>query len=99
MEARAIGYTSINFDLILYGLPLQTSESVQSTIAKVVLLRPDRIAFYSYAHVPWVKPGQRKSTEADLPADAEKRALYEIGKAQFSANGYAEIEVGPFCAA
>ncbi len=94
-EARAIGYTSINFDLI-YGLPLQTRESVQQTIAKVLLLRPDRIAFYSYAHVPWVKPGQRKFTEADLPADSEKRALYEIGKAQFSANGYVEIGMDHF---
>jgi len=94
-QARAIGYTSINFDLI-YGLPLQTRDSVIDTIDKVNLLRPDRIAYYSYAHVPWVKPGQRKFTEADLPADEEKRALYEIGKEKFSQNGYVEIGMDHF---
>lgn len=93
--ARNIGYDSINFDLI-YGLPLQTQHSVIDTINKVNLLKPDRIAFYSYAHVPWVKPGQRKFTEADLPADEEKRALYEIGKAMFAENGYVEIGMDHF---
>ena len=93
--ARNIGYTSINFDLI-YGLPLQTRKSVIDTIDKVNLLKPDRIAFYSYAHVPWIKPGQRKFTENDLPVDEEKRALYEIGKEKFSENGYAEIGMDHF---
>src|SRR5690606_1855157 len=65
---RQIGYTSINFDLI-YGLPLQTKNSVSDTIKQVKQLKPDRIAFYSYAHVPWVKPGQRKFTDADVPVD------------------------------
>ncbi len=94
-EARTIGYSSINFDLI-YGLPLQTRESVIDTISKVNLLKPDRIAFYSYAHVPWLKPGQRKFTENDLPANEEKRALYEIGKKLFSENGYIEIGMDHF---
>lgn len=93
--ARTIGYTSINFDLI-YGLPLQTRKSVIDTINKVNLLKPDRIAFYSYAHVPWIKPGQRKFTEMDLPVDEEKRALYELGKEKFSENGYAEIGMDHF---
>lgn len=93
--ARNIGYRSINFDLI-YGLPLQTRKSVIDTINKVNLLKPDRIAFYSYAHVPWVKPGQRKFTENDLPIDEEKRALYEIGKEKFSENGYIEIGMDHF---
>jgi oxygen-independent coproporphyrinogen-3 oxidase len=94
-QARNIGYTSINFDLI-YGLPLQTRKSVIDTINKVNILKPNRIAFYSYAHVPWVKPGQRKFTEADLPVDEEKRALYEIGKEKFSENGYSEIGMDHF---
>jgi oxygen-independent coproporphyrinogen-3 oxidase len=94
-KARNIGYTSINFDLI-YGLPLQTRKSVIDTIDKVNILRPDRIAFYSYAHVPWIKPGQRKFTENDLPVDEEKRALYEIGKEKFSKNGYVEIGMDHF---
>jgi oxygen-independent coproporphyrinogen III oxidase len=94
-EARQIGYTSINYDLI-YGLPLQTLDSVKSTIDRVIQLKPDRIAFYSYAHVPWIKPGQRKFTEADLPADMTKRALYEAGKAMFLQNDYEEIGMDHF---
>lgn len=93
--AKEIGYSSINFDLI-YGLPLQTRESVIDTIDKVNLLHPDRIAFYSYAHVPWIKPGQRKFTEADLPVDTEKRALYEIGREKLESAGYIEIGMDHF---
>jgi len=94
--ARKIGYTSINFDLI-YGLPLQTKKSIVDTINKVNLLRPDRIAFYSYAHVPWIKGvGQRKFTESDLPSGAEKRALYEIGLEMLRDNGYQEVGMDHF---
>ncbi len=94
-EARAIGYNSINFDLI-YGLPFQTLASVVDTINQVILLKPDRIAFYSYAHVPWIKPGQRSFTEKDLPVDAEKRKLYETGKEMFIKAGYKEIGMDHF---
>jgi oxygen-independent coproporphyrinogen-3 oxidase len=95
-NARKIGYTSINFDLI-YGLPLQTTESMQHTIDKVIRLLPDRISFYSYAHVPWIKgTGQRRYTEADLPRDEEKRQLYELGKLLFDSNGYTEIGMDHF---
>lgn len=93
--ARSIGYTSINFDLI-YGLPLQTMESIVTTIQKVVDMHPDRIAFYSYAHVPWLKPGQRKYTERDLPSDENKRALYEKGRALLEKQGYMEIGMDHF---
>jgi len=94
--AREIGYTSVNYDLV-YGLPLQTMTSVDDTIRKVVQLRPDRISFYSYAHVPWVKGvGQRRYSEVDLPKDEEKRALYELGKALFADNGYSEIGMDHF---
>lgn len=93
--ARDNGYSSINFDLI-YGLPLQKKQSVIDTIDKVNQLKPDRIAFYSYAHVPWLKPGQRKFTEADLPADIEKRELYETGKKMLLGNGYSEIGMDHF---
>ena len=94
-EARSIGYNSINFDLI-YGLPFQTLKSIEDTINQVNLLRPDRIAFYSYAHVPWIKPGQRSFTEKDLPLDTEKRALYELGKKKFLLSGYKEIGMDHF---
>lgn len=97
-EARAIGYTSINFDLI-YGLPLQTRATIKDTFEKVALLEPDRIAYYSYAHVPWVKPGQRMFTEADLPSNEEKRALYELGKGILSEMLYHEIGMDHFALA
>lgn len=93
--ARSLGYTSVNFDLI-YGLPLQTQKSIRDTVEAVCQLRPDRIAFYSYAHVPWIKPGQRRFTEADLPNGDEKRALYELGRTLLEAQGYREIGMDHF---
>ncbi|SMD31958.1 oxygen-independent coproporphyrinogen-3 oxidase [Reichenbachiella faecimaris] len=94
-QARTIGYESINFDLI-YGLPLQTKKSITDTCQKVQILKPDRIAFYSYAHVPWVKPGQRMFTEKDLPSHEEKRELYELGKQLLTEIGYGEIGMDHF---
>lgn len=94
-EAKKAGYSSINFDLI-YGLPLQTRASIIDTMHKVNNLRPHRIAFYSYAHVPWVKPGQRKFTEADLPVDEEKCALYGLGREMLTSSGYQEIGMDHF---
>jgi oxygen-independent coproporphyrinogen-3 oxidase len=93
--ARKIGYTSVNFDLV-YGLPFQTLEGIVNTITEVIKLKPERIAFYSYAHVPWIKPGQRKFTEMDLPVDTVKRNLYEKGRALFQSNGYHEIGMDHF---
>jgi len=93
--AREIGYSSINFDLI-YGLPLQTYEGLGDTISQVEKLMPDRIAFYSYAHVPWIKPGQRSFTELDLPSVDEKQRLYELGCKMFTAMGYEEIGMDHF---
>ncbi len=95
LRAREIGFQSINYDLI-YGLPFQTQESVRKTIEQVRELRPDRIAFYGYAHVPWIKPGQRRFTESDLPAGDEKRALYELGRGLLEEVGYREIGMDHF---
>lgn len=94
-QARQAGYTSVNFDLV-YGLPFQSIGSMHNTLQQVLLLRPDRIAFYSYAHVPWLKPGQRKFTENDLPLDADKRALYNLGQAAFLSAGYQAIGMDHF---
>ncbi len=94
-KAREIGYTSINIDLV-YGLPYQTITSVRSTIENIISLKPERIAFYSYAHVPWLKPGQRKYTDKDLPLASEKRALYEIGKELFIGADYTDIGMDHF---
>ncbi|WP_445749256.1 oxygen-independent coproporphyrinogen III oxidase [Polaribacter sp.] len=94
--ARKIGFTSVSHDLI-FGLPFQTKENVIETITKTITLQPDRISFYSYAHVPWIKGvGQRGFDEQDLPKDDEKRVLYEIGKELFSDLGYEEIGMDHF---
>jgi len=92
--ARKLNYKSINFDLI-YGLPAQTIESVQNTMKEVVKLSPDRIAYYSYAHVPWIKKAQ-KSFEKLLPNGNEKRALYVEGKVLLKKAGYYEIGMDHF---
>lgn len=94
--AREIGYESIGHDII-FGLPFQTIEDVVDTIEKTKSLHPDTLAFYSYAHVPWIKGnGQRGFKEEDLPKDNEKRMLYEIGKKLLHKNGYEEIGMDHF---
>ncbi len=94
-DAREIGYTSINVDLV-YGLPYQTINSIKNTITKIISLHPERIAFYSYAHVPWLKPGQRKYEEKDLPTNTYKRNLYEAGKELFINAAYSDIGMDHF---
>ncbi len=89
-NARKLNYNSINFDLI-YGLPFQTEKSIEETIKEVIKLQPTRIAFYSYAHVPWLKPGQRGYEDADLPQGEEKRKLFEKGTALFLEAGYVPV--------
>ncbi|GAB4127517.1 MAG: oxygen-independent coproporphyrinogen III oxidase [Raineya sp.] len=93
--ARQIGYTSINADII-YGLPLQTATSIKRTIELVKILAPERIAFYSYAHVPWKSPSQRRYTEKDLPHAEAKRQLYELGRALLKEAGYKDIGLDHF---
>ncbi|MDB5032094.1 oxygen-independent coproporphyrinogen III oxidase [Mucilaginibacter sp.] len=95
LQARRIGYTSINYDLI-YGLPLQNLDGLINTMSIVSGLKPDRIAFYSYAHVPWIKPGQRRFTEADLPDAEAKVKLREIGRSLLTSYGYKEIGMDHF---
>ncbi len=94
--AREIGYTSISHDII-FGLPHQKFEHVINTIEKTKELKPDRIAFYSYAHVPWLAGnGQRGYNEEDLPAGDEKRKQYELGKELLLKFGYHEIGMDHF---
>jgi oxygen-independent coproporphyrinogen-3 oxidase len=94
-EARRIGFKSVNYDLI-YGLPLQTIRSMEKTILECIDLHPDRVAFYSYAHVPWTSRGQRLFDETDLPPAALKMQLYLLGKKLFVANGYTDIGMDHF---
>ncbi len=94
--ARDIGYNSISHDLI-FGLPFQTVNDIIDTIKKTVELKPERIAFYSYAHVPWIKGvGQRGFDENDLPKDSSKRELYELGKQLLIDSGYVETGMDHF---
>lgn len=93
--AREVGFKSVNFDLI-YGLPFQTTDSTGNTINKVCELMPDRIAFYSYAHVPWTSKGQRLFDESHLPSAEEKLALYMEGKNLLLKRGFTDIGMDHF---
>ena len=94
-QARATGFVSVNFDLI-YGLPGQTPASARHLADLVADLRPDRLAVYSFARVPWIKPAQRKFRDDQVPAGAEKRALYEILRDRLMAEGYVELGLDHF---
>jgi oxygen-independent coproporphyrinogen-3 oxidase len=94
--AREIGYGGISHDIV-FGLPHQGWDAMEHTIRKTMELKPDRLAFYSYAHVPWVKGvGQRGFDENDLPSGEEKRRLYEDGKKLLEELGYIEVGMDHF---
>ncbi len=94
--AREIGYKSVSHDII-YGLPFQNTETIINTVNKTAELMPDRISFYSYAHVPWIKGnGQRGFNEENLPKSEEKRKLYELGRNLLQEKGYHEIGMDHF---
>jgi len=93
--SRELGYTSVNYDLI-YGLPRQNSDRFRDSVRKTIELRPDRIALYSFARVPWIKPAQRSYKDEDLPVAGEKRALYELAREMLAEAGYVEIGMDHF---
>ncbi len=93
--ARELGYNSVNFDLI-YGLPCQSLDRMKITIEKTLSLRPDRIALYSLALIPWIKPSQRLFKIEDLPKTQEKRKLYEYSRQALLEAGYIEIGMDHF---
>ncbi len=94
--AREIGYKSVSHDLV-FGLPFHTWEKREFSIRKTLELKPDRLAFYSYAHVPWIKGvGQRGFDENDLPSGEEKRKLYTNGKKLLEELGYIEVGMDHF---
>ena len=94
-EARSCQYDSINFDLI-YGLPGQSVSTMTRLADGVIDLRPDRLAVYSFARVPWIKPAQRKFKDEDVPVGAAKRQLYETLRDRLLAAGYLEIGLDHF---
>jgi oxygen-independent coproporphyrinogen-3 oxidase len=92
---RAKGFASINLDLI-YGLPLQTSEKFGRTVDIVTAMRPDRVALYSYAHVPWIKAQQKWIDPKTLPSPEDKLQLFLDARERFLASGYVEIGMDHF---
>ncbi|NMM89024.1 oxygen-independent coproporphyrinogen III oxidase [Rhodococcus sp. SRB_17] len=94
-EARALGFESVNVDLI-YGLPRQTPESFDRTLAQVAQLRPDRIALYAYAHLPERFKPQRRIISADLPMASAKVAMLSRSLEAFRQAGYVYVGMDHF---
>jgi oxygen-independent coproporphyrinogen-3 oxidase len=93
--ARRLGFQSINVDLI-YGLPFQTLASFERTLGSVVALRPDRLAVYSYAHVPWIRGNQKRIDPKDLPERSLKLELFLQAREAFLGAGYRDIGMDHF---
>lgn len=94
-HARRLGFQSINVDLI-YGLPFQTPASFARTLEAVEAMRPERVAVYSYAHVPWIRGNQRRIRPEDLPAPELKLQLFLEARRQFLGAGYRQIGMDHF---
>jgi len=94
-SARQLGFESVNVDLI-YGLPRQTPESFDRTLAQVCELRPDRIALYAYAHLPERFKPQRRIVTADLPGAGAKVAMLSRSLDAFSEAGYVYVGMDHF---
>src|SRR3989454_3212355 len=94
LSARQLGFDSINVDLI-YGLPYQTPEGFAHTVDQIIGLSPDRIALFSYAHVPWLKK-QQGSFAAHLPEGMQKFEIFRTGLLKFVEAGYLYIGMDHF---
>lgn len=94
-ELRAAGITAINFDL-MYGLPLQTTDDVRKTVDLSYSLRPDRIALFGYAHVPWMKTHMKMIRDEDLPGTAERIAQAKAAADELVKCGYQQIGLDHF---
>ncbi|MBS0664708.1 MAG: oxygen-independent coproporphyrinogen III oxidase [Verrucomicrobia bacterium] len=93
---RSEGFTSINLDLI-YGLPYQTVETFADTLEQVLELNPDRLAVFSYAHVPWMKPAQKNlEREAALPTPDTKLAMLKLITETLTSRGYVYVGMDHF---
>ena len=92
---RAAGFESLSIDLI-YGLPFQTAESFRKTLDLVLLLNPDRLALFSYAHVPWMKPAQRLLKDETMPSAQTKFAILKLSIEALTGGGYAYIGMDHF---
>jgi oxygen-independent coproporphyrinogen-3 oxidase len=93
--AQELGFSGINVDLI-YGLPLQTVSSFRLTARTIGAARPDRIALFSYAKVPWLKPHQKAIPDESLPSTREKFEIYLAAREAFLEAGYVQIGMDHF---
>lgn len=94
-NARALGFRSINIDLI-YGLPFQTLESFTDTLDRIISMRPDRLSIFNYAHLPQRFMPQRRINDSDLPEAAEKLAIFGMAIQRLSAAGYHYVGMDHF---
>jgi len=92
---RSEGFHSLSIDLI-YGLPFQTADSFRKTLELTLSLNPDRIALFSYAHVPWIKPGQRILKAETMPSAEMKFAILKSGVETLTGEGYEYIGMDHF---
>lgn len=95
---RKYGIGSVNMDLI-YGLPFQSLQSFENTLQKALLISPERLAIFNYAHIPWLKKNMRKFNENDLPSPDVKLAILEFCENFLSQNGYKMIGMDHFAKA
>ena len=93
--ARACGFQSISIDLI-YGLPHQTVDSFAHTLDRILTLQPDRLALFSYAHVPWIKPAQKLLKPEAMPSPETKFAIFKLAVEKLTDEGYAYIGMDHF---
>jgi len=94
-EARAAGFRSVNLDLI-YGLPLQTLSSFDATLDRVLDISPDRIALYSYAHLPALFKPQRRIAESELPSAETRLQILTLAIGRLTRAGYLYIGMDHF---
>lgn len=92
---REYGIEAINFDL-LYGLPYQTTESINDTISLTAALKPERVSLFGYAHVPWMKKHMRLIDEMKLPGAEERIEQYGLAQSKLKAHGYNAIGIDHF---
>ncbi len=92
---RAAGIQSVNYDMI-YGLPLQTVDIMRESIALAVQLRPERVALFGYAHVPWFKEHQKKLEEFPMPDTEARFEMAEVARTDLLAAGYVPVGIDHF---
>jgi oxygen-independent coproporphyrinogen III oxidase len=92
---RSLKFDSVNFDLI-YGLPHQTRGTFEKTVDRVIELKPDRIALYSFAYVPWLQKHQAKLVQDDFPNNDTKLDIFVLARQRFLTNGYQAIAMDHF---